>query len=780
MELRQVMQIGVRTVQKLDMQALQESAANALIRIWETAHHWSVNLGEEHGVVEFVLCDQKYLEAFMPGEMYGLYFGHMIFISTKTPERWIPFVALHEWAEYNISKEQKPGEDPSGLAKHWQALFGEIRAAGLTMTETEFGMYIQWRQSVERTRYFELDEDVKAYIARVRARGEARTQLTATGWTRKSIRSAAVSRLVGYGAAYDMGASHSDLLIIEIANSGHSASDIFAALSYFAYVDIGKIVPVPSEFSAVLHFLNAEVRRPVLDIIEEDKVNYLVRHRSGRTRKTVEAVMRRLARANAESMNELQPEQLPIKEATMPSTSLISTILFVTPSEAAVLERMCREGVDVREWNSLNDLVPLLKSINGVRHVKVDGVKRRMLNPDYMTYYRFRARNSADPRGIRAPENTTADSNQYIKDLAAIARMVKVKRYWNLERTEAAYLLGMFENGLTGKNPLGHVGKLLGKSGYLVTTGRTRKAVTAIDPEVAQTCLHRARKDYTQERTSVPLGDRFQDQDAWLDDLRKIVNEVADEEPAAPPVDPPSGDSKGSSDDRKEEHTEDLVKAIRCIAVSPPEARFVLGMHEGAQPKSVQKFRKLVDKLKYVGVLSRSGGIWKFSSSSAAYNLWRLRLPQHCNKRLLKVPDEDRLRARDAWLNDLRKIANTVVDEGATPPPPVPPVEDAEHDVPVPPDEDDAVGQIDPVQALVSCIESMKPIADCSDDELCDLVTMSEHVRDLAISLLDGANDERRSRKQARLAAIQSELASLEEKRRALQTELAALDTSDE
>ncbi len=288
-----MMQLIPRQVMRIDQRLYGEDPFQTLLRLWEQSPHHVLDLGSE-GQVEFVLCDPKYLHAVDHEEHYGIYFGDMTFVSTLTPERWIPFVVLHEWAERRISREMRPSQDPSSLGAHWQAIYGELRSAAVMLDEDEFYMYVEWRQAVERTRYFEIDPDIQGYLAEARAkRAKA---LPVSKWTRYSIKVAAAIRSVGYDAAHDMKASHSDLLLAELKDHDVVMGDVFALLSYVAFLDAASVARVPVSFLPLVHILEREVTRPVLESFESDGQFVPIRHCNGRTRQSVEAIMRRFAR----------------------------------------------------------------------------------------------------------------------------------------------------------------------------------------------------------------------------------------------------------------------------------------------------------------------------------------------------------------------------------------------------------------------------------------------------------------------------------------------------
>lgn len=288
-----MMQLIPRQVMRIDQHLYGEDPFQTLLRLWEQSPHHVLDLGSE-GQVEFVLCDAKYLHAVDHEEHYGIYFGDMTFVSTLTPERWIPFVVLHEWAERRITRGMEKGQDPSSLGAHWQAIYGELRSAAVMLDEDEFYMYVEWRQSVERTRYFEIDPEIQEFLADARAKRVK--ALPVSKWTRHSIKVAAAIRSVGYDAAHDMKASHSDLLLAELADHDVVMGDVFALLAYVAFLDTTSMARVPVTFDPLVHILESEVTRPVLKSVGRDSQFVTICHNNGRTRQSVEAIMRRFAR----------------------------------------------------------------------------------------------------------------------------------------------------------------------------------------------------------------------------------------------------------------------------------------------------------------------------------------------------------------------------------------------------------------------------------------------------------------------------------------------------
>lgn len=305
-----------------------------LFEIWERSPHYSIPVGPE--TIEFVVCDPRYLHAVDDQEHYGVYFGRMIFVSTATPQQWIPFVALHEWAERKVGGSYETGEDPTGKAKHWQAIYGEIRIAALTMSEEEFKAYLIWRASVERTQYFTLDGEAKDALDTFTAKKALTVRLTT--WERRALTLASMADLLGYDLAREMGASHTHLLLSRIVNTTDldfaAAHQVMAALAYIP-VGISVLLPKTRELSRAIWFFAGEIERPIIADLGESGENLVIRHLNGCTKKTVQALLGRMASLQVRAVEKVNKknENGGSVEANRSGKKFVA---FFTPGELAV------------------------------------------------------------------------------------------------------------------------------------------------------------------------------------------------------------------------------------------------------------------------------------------------------------------------------------------------------------------------------------------------------------------------------------------------------------
>ncbi|MDP2631410.1 MAG: hypothetical protein Q8P30_01425 [Candidatus Uhrbacteria bacterium] len=531
MELKQI--LGIRTSQVLSARQVREDPIQALIRIWDTSPHYEIDLGE-HGLIDFVLCDPKYLQDFIPGEFYGVYLGYMNFVSTKTPERWIPYVALHEWAEYNIGREFKSHEDPLGLAKQWQALFGEIRMAGLAMSEDEFNMYIVWRESVETTRYFELDHEAQECLKRAGSE-LAKGSVKRLAWTRRDLRAYSLRRFMNYDQAYMMGMTHTESLISAILDCSHPVGDIYAVLSYFAYVDVDAKVSVPRSLAHIVYFLAAEIERPVLKIVQDEGSMYSVSHASGRTRQTVDAVMRRLGVAQVSRMRSL-PNQIPKKEIQMSSAILITHRVYVSPRQAEILLEMRKGRSPADRFSDLGSALCATLRELGVVNKAEKGSKPFYVSDERAQRMQFiRQTNEDDIAYPVQTENEATTPTQWIDDLERIATSAESKGVDEslilcgdedsdtlvvyLDAEEARLLLDIFSGTRSAKlsKVLSHWGWKLKELDVLRTEGRR----TVIVEGNASKVLWRKRVE--RERFARAKDVARLQPNQWLLDLRSIA-----------------------------------------------------------------------------------------------------------------------------------------------------------------------------------------------------------------------------------------------------------------
>lgn len=136
-----------------------------IIDFWEHDAHLRASFeinGEEH-TIEYVFAPQSFLQYVEPKEKFGFHVHGMIFINAnllKSNPQWIPYILMKLYAERFID----PDVDESGRVKHWQALFGTIRLAGMTMGEKELHEFLRAVMEHEQTQYFQLDEQAREFV----------------------------------------------------------------------------------------------------------------------------------------------------------------------------------------------------------------------------------------------------------------------------------------------------------------------------------------------------------------------------------------------------------------------------------------------------------------------------------------------------------------------------------------------------------------------------------------------------------------------------------------
>ncbi|HEU0051048.1 MAG TPA: hypothetical protein VFQ60_03260 [Patescibacteria group bacterium] len=317
------MELTQRPEIRLSLQLILRPPFENLFRIWAQAPHQILHLGP-YGQIEFVICDPRHFREVDAEEHYGIYLDGMIFVSTETPVPWIPFVVLHEWAEWHAGRGEYhppienvfPTESHQTLSeaeyKHMSALYAEIRLASDLISPEEFAAYMQWRSSVERTRYFDLDQEAKHYLEEYR-RGLS-LPYRPSFWKRLSI-GIAFNAAIDYDTAHGLGVSHTDLLLSEIRSSSIALEQVYAVLVLVAHLDEKTEALVPRELASAANYLTREVKRPLL--CDRDQGDLLfIRQRDGRTRQTVTALMRTLARwqnrALQEAIKNQSARQLPV------------------------------------------------------------------------------------------------------------------------------------------------------------------------------------------------------------------------------------------------------------------------------------------------------------------------------------------------------------------------------------------------------------------------------------------------------------------------------------
>jgi|TARA_Y100000310_G_scaffold300558_1_gene336327 hypothetical protein len=139
------------------VEQILESPYNTALRLYSDSKKIKVGVPLENRklLVSMALVGERRLVEILDGEKYAGTIGGMFFISEETPKEYRPFAAIHELAEYAALK----GFDIIGHAKHFQAISVELGYSKHTLSSEEFEKYLKWRKSVERTNFFQLDDN---------------------------------------------------------------------------------------------------------------------------------------------------------------------------------------------------------------------------------------------------------------------------------------------------------------------------------------------------------------------------------------------------------------------------------------------------------------------------------------------------------------------------------------------------------------------------------------------------------------------------------------------
>ncbi|MBT3985003.1 hypothetical protein HOD38_03690 [archaeon] len=163
LELKQI--VGVYDDTRLELQPPMAGVLYELVDFWTSSpkHKLKVPIGEEMHEAQYVLAPERFLQYVKDDEPFGIYVGDMTFISAELAKEhptWVPYIALKLVAQRHINE----GLDESGRARHWQALFGAIRVAGLKMDEPNFRGFIEELAAHENSGYFELDDELNDFL----------------------------------------------------------------------------------------------------------------------------------------------------------------------------------------------------------------------------------------------------------------------------------------------------------------------------------------------------------------------------------------------------------------------------------------------------------------------------------------------------------------------------------------------------------------------------------------------------------------------------------------
>ena len=123
----------------------------------------SIHLRGENQNIPYILAPQSFLNYMATDELFGVYAGEMMFISSKLAREhpaWVPLVVL----KLRLEKIATPG-DPSGRTKHLEAAFATTRIAGRVLDETEYRSFLDTYRRHESAGYFDLDRELTDFLA---------------------------------------------------------------------------------------------------------------------------------------------------------------------------------------------------------------------------------------------------------------------------------------------------------------------------------------------------------------------------------------------------------------------------------------------------------------------------------------------------------------------------------------------------------------------------------------------------------------------------------------
>lgn len=629
--------LELRTGFQLRHDVSTESILESLVRLWETSPHQTIEIGSE--TVEFVLCDPKHLAAIDGEEHYGIYVGEMTFISTATPERWIPFVAFHEWAERRVDPSVRGVEDESGHAKHWRALYAEIRLANQTLTEDEFDLFMHWRQSVERTRYFELDPEVQDYFDRKKAE---RPKLPGpmSPWRRRSIVLSGAYHAIGYDATHDLGVSHCDLVLTQLQHSSIPLGDVYAVLASFGFLDLKSEVLIPPDLHAAAFLLSAQITRPVLVLAEKDAGGTYVHHLNGKTRQTVEALMRRLAEAQQIQLVHEFDAAMPGAPKALPGPVAETRRVARMTTEIPKMDRQTKNAILNGLYGKL--LIHLLAECETGEDL--DG----LLSP-LDTANAERQKLWLASRGVAVPSHA---SDVDLLDLsaakalleqagAAIPEEIQLRPYYRPRQLKA-----VIEANLDLLRRLAREGVIDGHPGHWLA-GKTDRGFDAV-PWLEFLLLAKNEDANGNERKIVRNGTVDAKLLAYvLDERFKIrLHETDDEEEELMPEEPDEGQK---------------VPVAKYVYLKPSEAKVVLGIADGTITKGLRSMLdryvdKLLKDLKIIAVDGQRGQAVTTINRTVA-RMIRFEVYDESKNWRYAEPGDGEMTLESQWYDDLKTIA---------------------------------------------------------------------------------------------------------------------------
>lgn len=159
--LQQVMTVAPR----LEMQVRMGDRFYDAVDYWTRSEHRHVtfNVGGQQHIVHFTFAPPQWMEAMVPGEKYGFYFGDMMFLNSdliKTHPEWAPFVVVKLYGE----RFMEDGLDPTGMHKHYEALFRTIRLANRVMDTDQLRAFLEELRRHERSGYFNWDDEARRFL----------------------------------------------------------------------------------------------------------------------------------------------------------------------------------------------------------------------------------------------------------------------------------------------------------------------------------------------------------------------------------------------------------------------------------------------------------------------------------------------------------------------------------------------------------------------------------------------------------------------------------------
>lgn len=173
LQLAQLQLVGFGPVMRL--QTDRVGKFYQIIDLWDHCPHERASFtvrGEVH-TVEYAFAPPSFLEYLRKGEKFGCYVADMMFLNAELLHHrvhWIPYIVLKLYCERFVD----PGLDETGKVQHYQALFGTIRLAGMTMPRRELEDFLSALMEHDDTGYFDLDHEVRNFIGDAGSPREAR------------------------------------------------------------------------------------------------------------------------------------------------------------------------------------------------------------------------------------------------------------------------------------------------------------------------------------------------------------------------------------------------------------------------------------------------------------------------------------------------------------------------------------------------------------------------------------------------------------------------------